>query len=71
MKDLDKAEELVSDGLLKIADAARFTGLSVSKLYALMATGELAFTRIGRARRIPKLGLIRLAARNLVDRQDA
>ncbi len=64
-------KELVSDGLDKIADAARFLGLSVSQLYALMQRGDLPFVKIGRSRRIPHRALVELAAQHLVDRRDA
>jgi excisionase family DNA binding protein len=38
--------------LLTIVDAARLLGISRSKLYELLADGELASVRIGRTRRI-------------------
>jgi excisionase family DNA binding protein len=60
--------ELVSEGLLDVRDAATFLGLSVAKLYGLMESGELAYAKIGRSRRIPRKALIELAARHLVAR---
>ena len=59
-------DDLVEDGLLNVRDAGAFLGgLSRSAVYNLMATGELAYVKIGRARRIPKRALIELAAANL------
>ncbi len=62
---MEREEELVADGLVRIAEAERFSGLSRSKLYELMEAGELAYVKLGRARRIPRRVLIELAARNL------
>lgn len=64
-KTMDNREALVSDGLLTIAQAEAFIGLKRSMLYKLMDRGELAYVKIGGARRIPKAALIKLAAENL------
>ncbi len=58
-------EALVSDGLLTVADAAAFLRVSRSSVYALMDRGELAYVKLGAARRIPKRALIALAAAHL------
>lgn len=58
--------DLLSDGLVTVREAAAFLNLSRSTLYALMEQGRLPYTRIGRARRIPRRALIELAAANLV-----
>jgi len=58
-------EVLVGDGLLTVSEATAFLRLSRSTLYTLMDEGELAFVRIGRARRIPRRALIDLAAAHL------
>ena len=58
-------EALVGDGLLTVSEATAFLRLSRSTLYTLMDQGELAFVRIGRARRIPRRALIVLAAAHL------
>ncbi len=60
-----KGAELVADGLLTVREAAAFLRISRSNLYALMDHGELAFVKLGRSRRIPKRGVIELAARGL------
>ena len=57
--------DLVQDGLVTVVDAMRFTGLSRTTIYALMETGQLAYAKIGRARRIPRRALVELAATNL------
>lgn len=57
--------ELVTDGLAAMKEAIQFSGLSRSKIYNLMENGELAYVKIGRARRIPRRALVELAAANL------
>ncbi len=57
--------DLVQDGLMRISDAAAFTGLSRSTLYEMMEQGELVYVKIGRARRIPRRALVELAAAHL------
>ncbi len=59
-------EQMVLDGLVSVPEAARFLGLSRSKVYSLMEAGELAYVKIGRARRIPRRALIQLAASHVV-----
>lgn len=51
-------------GLLRIPDAARFLGVSRSKLYLLMDCGELAFVKLGKARRVPRIELEKLIERH-------
>ncbi len=58
-------EALVDDGLVKVSEAVAFLRLSRSTVYALMDAGELAYVRIGRARRIPRRALLHLAAVHL------
>ena len=53
------------DGLDRVAEAARFLGLSRSNIYELMGAGKLPFVKIGRSRRIPHRALIELATRHL------
>jgi excisionase family DNA binding protein len=61
------AEELLAEGLDRVADVARFLKVSVAQVYVLMHQGQLAYTKIGRCRRIPHRALLELAARNLVN----
>jgi len=63
---LSTAEVLVADGLVRVREAAQFTGLSKSTIYTLMDSGRLAYVTIGRSRRIPRRALLRLASTNLV-----
>ena len=56
---------LVADGLMTVREAAEFLRLSPSTLYTLMDHGELAFVKFGRSRRIPRRGVVELAARGL------
>ncbi len=58
-------EELVDEGLLSVLSAARFLAMSRSSLYQLMERGELAYVKIGRARRIPRRAVVELAAAHL------
>lgn len=61
----DDATKLVQDGLVTVAEAGQFTGLSRSSLYALMESGHLVYAKIGRARRIPRRALVEFAAAKL------
>jgi excisionase family DNA binding protein len=67
MKDVEGTDRtaLVEDGLLTVSEAAEFLKLSRSKLYQLMDDGELAYSKIGCSRRIPRRAVVELAARNL------
>jgi excisionase family DNA binding protein len=57
--------DLVTEGLQRIAEAARFLGVSRSLVYRLINDGVLPTVRIGRSRRIPIRAVIELAATNL------
>jgi excisionase family DNA binding protein len=59
---------LVADGLVTVREAAEWLGLGRAKLYKMMEQGELAYVKIGRARRIPRGALIDVAVRGLVQR---
>ena len=54
-------ECIVEDGLVSIDDAMAFLSVSRSTLYELMERGLLPWSKIGRSRRIPRRGLVRLA----------
>jgi excisionase family DNA binding protein len=57
---------VVDAGLVTIAEASKFLGLCRASLYVLMERGELAYCKIGGARRIPRKSLIDLAEKCLV-----
>ena len=57
--------ELLADGLLTVADAAKFLSVGRTTVYAAMETGLLVYCKIGRARRIPRQALIDFAAASL------
>lgn len=61
-----KAPSIVSDGLMKIRDAAKFLGLSRSTLYKLMETGKLSYVKIETSRLVPRRAVVELAERSLV-----
>jgi len=46
--------------LVSVTDACRMLSISKPTLYALMASGRLRSVKIGRARRIPVSGIVRL-----------
>ena len=59
------AEEVVSDGLVSIAEACSFLGIGRSLLYDFMDGGMLDSVKLGHRRLIPRIALHRLAAANL------
>jgi len=59
--------ELVKDGAMTISEAMRFAGVGRSFLYEAMERGELAYVKIGKARRIPRRALELWLARHVVD----
>lgn len=62
----EEAERLVEDGFVEVSEAAKFLGLSRSKLYLLMDAGDVVYARFGRSRRIPRRALREYAERCLV-----
>ena len=58
--------ELLSDGLERISDAAKFLGVSRSLVYRLINAGMLPSVKIGRNRRVPIRAVRELASDNLV-----
>jgi len=57
--------ELIGDGLERVSQAAKFLGISRSKLYRLIESGVLPSVRLGRSRRIPIRAVRELAACSL------
>jgi excisionase family DNA binding protein len=58
--------EIVTEGLQRISETARFLGISRSLVYRLINAGLLPTVRIGRSRRIPIRAVRELAAKNLI-----
>jgi excisionase family DNA binding protein len=62
--------ELIGRGLQRVSHAAKFLGISRTKIYELMDEGVLPYVLIGRSRRLPIRAVEELAMENLVlDRQ--
>jgi len=55
------ADNLGADGFLRVEEAGEFLRLGKSKVYELMASGQLPSVKIHGARRIPKRALLRFA----------
>ncbi len=53
-------------GRATIPEAERYLGVSRASLYRLMETGQLAYTKLGRCRRIPWAALRQIVERSLV-----
>jgi len=59
------AGDIIADGFMGVAEAGKFLGLSRATVYVLMDSGELPSAKFGRARRIPRKGLLEYTARCL------
>ena len=58
-------ENVLIDGLLTVAEAAEFLAVGRTTLYGAMDRGELAYCKLGRARRIPRQAVLAFAQANL------
>jgi excisionase family DNA binding protein len=58
--------DLFRDGLERVADAARFLGVSKSFIYMLIQAGTLPSVKLGTSRRVPVRAVRDLARTNLV-----
>lgn len=54
--------EVFAEGAVTVTEAARFSGLGRTLLYALMTTGRLPSAKVGARRLIARRGLIELLA---------
>ena len=63
---MDRALELLKDGALRIPEVTRTYGIGRSTLYEAMKKGELAYLKIGNARRIPRRAVEEWLAKHLV-----
>ena len=57
------AERLVQEGMVTLQEACEFLGISRSRLYGMLAAGDLPSVKLGRCRRVPRRALIACAAR--------
>ena len=64
----EERQELLSEGLMTVADTCRFLAVSRATAYRMMETGELPYVRLGHCRRIPKRALIEYTRERLVTR---
>jgi excisionase family DNA binding protein len=62
----NSTNEIVTEGLQRISETARFLGVSRSLIYQLINAVVLPTVRIGRSRRIPIKAVRNFAADNLV-----
>ncbi len=62
-------EQMVADGAVGVAEAARFIGLSRMTLHRLMGRGALRYVKVGRRRLLPRAELRRLLAESVVQTQ--
>jgi excisionase family DNA binding protein len=57
--------ELIGDKFVTVNEVSDYLGVARSTLYRLMDSGELAYAKIGRSRRIPLAAARKLAADSL------
>ena len=62
----EETGQILDQGGMSVSEAAKFTCLSRSFLYKLMANGDLAYVQVGRKRIIPRVALIRLLSQHLI-----
>jgi excisionase family DNA binding protein len=58
-------QDIVTEGLMTVAEAAKFLAVGRTLLYAMMEAGELPYVKLGRRRCIPRRAVVELAATNL------
>jgi excisionase family DNA binding protein len=58
--------DLLDDGFVGVREASAFLGLSRAMVYGLMDSQAIPFAKFGRARRIPRRGLVEFARSCLV-----
>jgi excisionase family DNA binding protein len=64
---VDMKAQLLSEGLDKVTEVAKFFRLSVAQIYVMMNRGDLPFIRVGKCRRIPHRAVVEFATRNLMN----
>jgi excisionase family DNA binding protein len=61
-----RSDELISDGLERISETARFLGVSRSHVYRLIQEGVLPSVKIGKSRRVPVRAVRELVLNKMV-----
>ena len=54
-----RSDEIISDGLERVSETARFLGVRRSHVYRLIQEGILPSVKIGKSRRVPVRELVR------------
>jgi excisionase family DNA binding protein len=65
MQTNDSTTDILADGMLTVGAAAEFLSVGRTTIYGAMDSGQLAYVKIGRSRRIPRRALVAFAAANL------
>jgi excisionase family DNA binding protein len=63
---LSTGDEIISDGLERISDAARLLGMSRSHIYRMIRDRVLPSVKIGKTRRVPVRAVRDLVLNNMV-----
>ena len=66
MDDRPNEPDLLSDGLERVADAAKWLGVSKSLVYTLIRNGVLPSVLLGNSRRVPIRAVREFARQNVV-----
>ncbi len=62
----EQIDEVLSEGLMKISEAAKLMSLGRTKISEMCNDGELPFVRIGKGRRIPRRSVMNYLKANLI-----
>jgi excisionase family DNA binding protein len=62
----DDSTAVTADGYTTVREAMAYLRLSRSAVYQLMGSGQLAFAKFGKARRIPRVALHEYGQKNTV-----
>jgi excisionase family DNA binding protein len=62
----ERCASVIDEGFVDVRFAARFLGVSRSKVYGMMDNGELMYAKFGRSRRVPRRALLEVAEKSLV-----
>lgn len=61
----DHSPDILADGLVRVAEVARFLACSRRQVHHLIRSGKLPSVVVGQTRRIPRRGLTEYALRTL------